>query len=175
VRASFAGERAELFAGSFFVAAACEHVCGDHASRSGDLGARGFAEARDVLALFAELEKSPEHVHTYRITPLSIWNAAAAGLTAERIIAFLTEKSRYPVPPNIERDIEENIRRFGLLRLERRDGVLMLPSSYEKLLASLARDRTLKRNFQRTCAVPGVLPEVEAVRAEVKPALIHNG
>jgi DNA excision repair protein ERCC-3 len=140
-----------------------------------EVHAEGFAEARDVLALFAELEKSPEHVHTYRITPLSIWNAAAAGLTAERIIAFLTEKSRYPVPPNIERDIEENIRRFGLLRLERRDGVLMLTSADEKLLASLARDSTLKRYFERNGAVPGVLPVVEALRGEVKQALIHIG
>jgi DNA excision repair protein ERCC-3 len=140
-----------------------------------EVHAEGFAEARDVLALFAELEKSPEHVHTYRITPLSIWNAAAAGLTAERIIAFLTEKSRYPVPPNIERDIEENLRRFGLLRLERRDGVLMLTSADEKLLASLARDSTLKRYFERNGAVPGVLPVVEALRGEVKQALIHIG
>ena len=46
-----------------------------------------YEECRDQLARFAELVKSPEHVHTYRITPLSLWNAAAAGLTAEQIIA----------------------------------------------------------------------------------------
>jgi DNA excision repair protein ERCC-3 len=140
-----------------------------------EVHAEGFAEARDVLALFAELEKSPEHVHTYRITPLSIWNAAAAGLSAERIITFLTEQSRYPVPPNIERDIQENIRRFGLLRLERRDGTLLLASSDEKLLASLARDSTLKRYFDRNGSTPGSLPVVEALRGEVKQALIRIG
>jgi DNA excision repair protein ERCC-3 len=48
-----------------------------------------YEEARDALARFAELEKSPEYLHTYRITPLSLWNAAAAGLTAEEIVAAL--------------------------------------------------------------------------------------
>jgi DNA excision repair protein ERCC-3 len=140
-----------------------------------EVHAEGFAEARDVLALFAELEKSPEHVHTYRITPLSIWNAAAAGLTAERIIAFLTEQSRYPVPPNIESDIYENIRRFGLLRLERRDGVLQLASADDKLLASLARDSTLKRYFDKAGTTPGALQVLEELRGEVKQALIRIG
>ena len=79
-----------------------------------EVHAEGFSEARDFLPLFAELEKSPEHVHTYRITPLSIWNAAATGLSSEPILAFLDEQSRYPVPPNVRREIEENIRRFGL-------------------------------------------------------------
>jgi DNA excision repair protein ERCC-3 len=140
-----------------------------------EVHAEGFAEARDVLALFAELEKSPEHVHTYRITPLSIWNAAAAGLSADRIIRFLSEQSRYPVPPNIERDIHENIRRFGLLRLERQQGVLLLASSDEKLLASLARDSTLKRYFEKNGGTPGTLRVIEALRGEVKQALIRIG
>jgi hypothetical protein len=64
-----------------------------------EVQAEGFAEARDYLALFAELKKCPEYVHTYEITPLSIWNAAAAGLTADAIISFLVGHSRYPVPP----------------------------------------------------------------------------
>ena len=50
-----------------------------------------YAEARDALAPFAELEKSPEHIHTYRITPLSLWNAAAAGMTADEMVAVLRE------------------------------------------------------------------------------------
>lgn len=140
-----------------------------------EVHAPGFAEARDVLALFAELEKSPEHVHTYRLTPLSIWNAAAAGLTAERIIKFLTEASRYSIPPNVVRDIEENIRRFGLLRLERRDGSLRLVSSEVKLLADIARDSSLKRFFDKTISAPDALAVPEALRGEVKQALIRIG
>ncbi|HTE04795.1 MAG TPA: helicase-associated domain-containing protein, partial [Planctomycetota bacterium] len=132
-----------------------------------EVHAAGYAEARDMLALFAELEKSPEHVHTYRITPLSIWNAAAAGLTAERIIRFLGEQSRYPVPPNVERDIEDNIRRFGLLRLQRQDGApvpgapvpgaLVLASPDAALLARIGGDAQLKRFFDGSRPVAGGL------------------
>ncbi len=140
-----------------------------------EVHAERFAEARDFLARFAELEKSPEHIHTYRITPLSIWNAAAAGLTAAAIIAFLREQSRYPVPPNIERDIEENIRRFGLLRLERREGRLLLASSEAKLLADIGRDSSLKKFFDKAASPPEGLLVREELRGEVKQALIRIG
>src|SRR5262245_62349969 len=56
------------------------------------------AEARDTIAPFAELEKSPEHIHTYRLTPLSLWNAAAAGIKAEEMIAGLERYSKFPLP-----------------------------------------------------------------------------
>lgn len=140
-----------------------------------EVRAPGFAEARDELALFAELEKSPEHVHTYRLTPLSIWNAAAAGLSAERIIGFLAAASRYPLPPNVVRDIEDNIRRFGLLRLERREGGLRLVSSETRLLADLARDASLKRFFDRAASTAEALAVPEPLRGEVKQALIRIG
>ncbi|MEC8423045.1 MAG: helicase-associated domain-containing protein, partial [Myxococcota bacterium] len=60
-----------------------------------------FAAARDALAPFAELVKSPEYLHTYRITPLSLWNAAAAGVTVADVLGALTKWSMYPVPPNV--------------------------------------------------------------------------
>jgi DNA excision repair protein ERCC-3 len=60
-----------------------------------------YEPARTAIGAFAELEKSPEHIHTYRITPLSLWNAAAAGLAVERITATLSELAKYPVPPNV--------------------------------------------------------------------------
>ena len=56
------------------------------------------AEARRAIAPFAELERSPEHVHTYRITPLGLWNARAAGLDAESVVDTLLKYSRYAVP-----------------------------------------------------------------------------
>jgi DNA excision repair protein ERCC-3 len=62
-------------------------------------------EARAALAPFAELVKSPEHVHTYRLTPLSIWNARAAGLTGEQMTAALEEHARYAVPPSVKQEI----------------------------------------------------------------------
>ena len=56
------------------------------------------AEARDTIAPFAELEKSPEHIHTYRLTPLSLWNAAAAGMAADEMIRGLESYSKFPIP-----------------------------------------------------------------------------
>lgn len=138
-----------------------------------EVHAAGFGEARDFLPLFAELEKSPEHVHTYRITPLSIWNAAAAGLTADAILDFLANRSRYPVPPNVRREIEENIRKFGLLRLERRNGRLVLTSTDDALLNKLAKASNLKTYFEGPGE--GGLIVGEALRGEVKQALIRMG
>ena len=65
-----------------------------------------YSEARDALARFAELEKSPEHIHTYRLSPLSLWNAAASGLTADAILASLAQYSKYDVPGNIQADVD---------------------------------------------------------------------
>src|SRR3954453_13905683 len=57
-----------------------------------------YGEARDALAPFAELEKSPEPIPTYRITPLSLWNAAAAGMSADEMVAVLAKYSKFPLP-----------------------------------------------------------------------------
>ena len=81
-----------------------------------------FAEARDQLALFAELEKSPDYLHTYRITPISIWNAAAIGMSAERIAEILEDLSCVPVPRNVLHEVREWIGRYGQLRIERVEG-----------------------------------------------------
>jgi DNA excision repair protein ERCC-3 len=134
----------------------------------------GFAEARNFLPLFAELEKSPEHIHTYRITSLSIWNAAAAGLTAEKILDFLEAQSRYTIPGNVRGDIEENIRRFGLLRLERIDGILMLASSDKALLDRIRKSAALKKYFEKSPLEHG-LQVIELLRGDVKQALIRIG
>jgi len=76
-----------------------------------------YAEVRDFLARFADLEKSPEHIHTYRITSLSLWNAAGAGLTAEELSQGLAEYSKYEVPKKVLSDIAEKIGRFGTVVL----------------------------------------------------------
>lgn len=81
-----------------------------------------FAEARDALAGFAELEKSPDYLHTYRITPVSVWNAAALGLTVEKIRGILEEYSCVPVPKRVLDDVRGWITRYGLLKIERRAG-----------------------------------------------------
>lgn len=80
-----------------------------------------YAEARDMLARFAELVKSPEHVHTYRITPLSIWNACAAGESAEGICTGLDALSKYDIPEHILTEIRDYAGRYGRLVLSRRE------------------------------------------------------
>ncbi len=76
-------------------------------------------DCRKAIAPFAELERSPEHIHTYRLTPLGLWNARAAGHDAEQVIDTLLEYSRYAVPHALLIDIAETMARYGRLRLEK--------------------------------------------------------
>lgn len=87
-----------------------------------ETAAPGAAAAREALAAFAHLERSPEYVHTYRITPLSLWNAASAGHGAAWIVDVLDRFSRYPVPEVVRREVRERIARFGRAVLLPRDG-----------------------------------------------------
>src|SRR6188768_1565535 len=74
---------------------------------------------RKAIAPFAELERSPEHIHTYRLTPLGLWNARAAGHDAEQVVDTLLEYSRYAVPHALLVDVAETMARYGRLRLEK--------------------------------------------------------
>lgn len=74
-------------------------------------------DARRAIAPFAELERAPEHIHTYRLTPLGLWNARAAGHDAEQVVSALIDFSRYPVPHSLLVDVAETMDRYGRLRL----------------------------------------------------------
>ncbi len=74
-------------------------------------------ECRNALIPFAELEKSPEHLHTYRLTPLSLWNAASAGFTADDAVEVLTKFARYDVPQSVTAWLKETASRFGKIKL----------------------------------------------------------
>ena len=87
-----------------------------------------YEAARDALARFAELEKSPEYIHTYRITPLSLWNAASAGLKAVEILSDLEKYSKYSLPSNVVRDIDDYMGRYGRIKLVREGENLVLTS-----------------------------------------------
>ncbi len=94
--------------------------------------------AREAIAPFAELIKSPEHIHTYRLTPLSIWNARAAGLEVEAMLAALQKYAKYPVPEAVNQEIEALGRRYGLTRIERSaDGFFLLLKVADEPLAEL--------------------------------------
>lgn len=76
-------------------------------------------DCRRAIAPFAELERAPEHIHTYRVTPLGLWNARAAGHDAEQVVDALVEYSRYPVPHALLVDIAETMDRYGRLTLSK--------------------------------------------------------
>lgn len=78
---------------------------------------RDFDRARDFLARFAELESSPELLHTYRITALSLWNAASSGMTRDEIVNTLRGYSKFDIPADVLRTIEDTITRYGLVQL----------------------------------------------------------
>ncbi len=103
-----------------------------------------YAEARDALAPFAELEKSPEHVHTYRLTDLSLWNAAAAGMSADGMMDVLRRYTKFPLPAALAPGLAETVSRYGRVRLERDGEHLKLVCADRPLLEELGRQQKIR-------------------------------
>src|SRR6266704_1076521 len=132
------------------------------------------AEARDALAQFAELEKSPEHIHTYRLSPLSLWNAAAGGMNAEMVLELLTLYSKYAIPTNIATDIREYMSRYGRIKLIREGDALLLTSSDAALIAEIWHHKRTQPYLLRQINSHTI--QVDASRrGHIKQALIHIG
>lgn len=133
-----------------------------------------YDEARDHLARFAELVKSPEHVHTYRITPLSIWNATAAGVSADQIAASLREYAKYDIPGHVLAEVREYAGRYGRLKLLRNDNNLRLIAAEPALAEEIwhhqeARKHLASRDDPVTfCVLP-------AHRGWLKQAMVKIG
>jgi len=105
-----------------------------------------FEEARLHIAAFADLEKSPEHMHTYRITALSLWNAASLGMGADTVVENLGRWSRYPVPGNVRENIIQLVSRFGVLRLRREnDDTLLLGTDDPAVRMELESHKRLEK------------------------------
>lgn len=103
------------------------------------------AAARTALAPFAELERAPEHVHTYRITSLALWNARAAGHDAEQVVDVLETYSRFPVPQSLLVDVAETMSRYGRVRLHAHPAHgLILESEEPAILTELSRGKVGK-------------------------------
>src|SRR3989441_8201703 len=132
------------------------------------------AEARDAVAQFAELEKSPEHIHTYRLSPLSLWNAAAGGMTAQTIIELLISYSKYDIPGNIIFDIREYISRYGRIKLIRDGDALLLTSNDVALIAEIMHHKRTQPFLLRQ--LDAYTLQINAARrGHIKQALIHIG
>ncbi len=98
-----------------------------------------YTTARDAIAPFTELVKSPEHLHTYKISHLSLWNAAATGLRAPDVIERLESQSRYPIPPTVITEVEDYMARYGLLRLKKEDGRLIMESDDKIMFVEICK------------------------------------
>ena len=98
-----------------------------------------YIEARDAIAPFTELVKSPEHLHTYRISHLSLWNAASTGLTAEDVLARLESQSKYPIPETVVTEVQDYMSRYGMLKLIKNDKGLCLESTDVALFKEITK------------------------------------
>lgn len=105
-------------------------------------------DARTSIAPFAELERAPEHVHTYRVTPLALWNARAAGHDAEQVVDALVRFSRYPVPQPLLVDVVDTMSRFGRLVLTNNPAHgLVLHSNDRAVLEEVLRNKKIAPMF----------------------------
>ena len=140
-----------------------------------EVAAPDYPEARRKLARFAELEKSPEHVHTYRVTPLSLWNAAAAGMRADEIVAALEEHSKYELPQSVLASVKDYLGRYGRAWLEGTGDPRMLrlrvaDAFLADVLASSPAGLVLRRRV-----APDAFDVPAVLRGEVKQALMKAG
>lgn len=133
-----------------------------------------FSDAADAISPFAELEKSPEHIHTYRITPLSLWNAATSGLDNDSIVERLTRYSKYDIPESVYVTIQEQMRRYGLLKLQKQGDDLILSSTDAILLNEIMNHKKVQ-TFIESRINDNTLKVLPNYRGHIKQALIKIG
>jgi len=134
-----------------------------------------FNAARDAISPFAELEKSPEHIHSYRLNPLSLWNAAAAGHTLAEAEAALHDYSKYAIPDNVLEEMRRTFARYGQLILTKDDEqTLRLSISDPFIAAQVAKEKSLADKIRQQIADDTFLID-PAQRGVLKHALIKLG
>jgi DNA excision repair protein ERCC-3 len=130
---------------------------------------------RREIAPFAELERAPEHVHTYRVTPLALWNARAAGHDAEQVVDALLKYSRYPVPHALLVDVADTMARYGRLRLEKHPSYgLVLVSTDRAVLEEVLRAKKISPLLGERVAEDSVVVH-PSERGTLKQALLKLG
>ena len=139
-----------------------------------ELNSPRYEAARDGLARFAELVKSPEHVHTYRITPLSIWNACASGVSPEEIKNILRDYAKYPVPDHVYSGVSDFASRYGRVRIVRDARGLLLTTQDHPLAELISRTKGVGRLLKNRVSRTGFLVDA-ADRGRIKQELIKAG
>jgi DNA excision repair protein ERCC-3 len=154
-----------------------------------------YPECRDWLSRFAELIKSPEYIHTYRLTPLAIWNAAASGLKSEKVLEILKRFSKYQLPQNVAADIQDWFFRYGRLKLEKvadeeaastsytfpfdqqrrsQINLLLLTSPDDLLITEIYNNKSVNKYILRKLSSNNLLID-SMYRGRIKNALIKIG
>lgn len=133
-----------------------------------------FEEARDALSIFAELVKSPEHIHTYRVSALSLWNASALGYSPSQVKEKLAEFSKYDIPDSLLFDIDDFMSRYGRIKLIAEDDEHWLISDDHLLLAEVVRQKKVEP-FIEGEVKNGRVRVTKDQRGFVKHALIQVG
>jgi len=140
-----------------------------------EVGHPGYVECRDFLALFAELVKSPEFIHTYRVTPLSLWNAAALEVPFKDIVDGFEDFSRYDIPSNVIVDMREWYETYGMLVLQKAaHDCLELEVKDSRILERIRNIESLEHFWVDNNGLPGLfIPQLK--RGDLKHALIKAG
>ncbi|MCG7254963.1 DEAD/DEAH box helicase [Corynebacterium hadale] len=132
-------------------------------------------KARAALAPFAELERAPEHIHTYRITPLALWNARAAGFDAEQAVDTLERYSRFPVPQPLLISVAETMARYGRLKLFQHPAHgLVLEADEPALLTEVTRSKKVRPLIGSLIDATSV-PVHPSARGQIKQELTKLG
>jgi DNA excision repair protein ERCC-3 len=133
-----------------------------------------YENARDEINKFSELEKSLEYIHTYRITPISLWNAAASGMKGKDVMKVLKRYAKYAIPANIEFEVNDYISRYGKLRMVKKGEDLLLESPDKSIIMEVWRNKKTRTHLSRrlTSTVLSVKPDR---RGLIKHLLIEIG
>lgn len=125
-----------------------------------EVDAPTYEAARDAIAPFTELVKSPEHLHTYKISPLSLWNAASTGMRAKEVLERLEAQSRYPIPQTVVTEVEDYMARYGLLRLKKDCDKLIVESDDKYMFTEICKLKEV---------APFIVHFIDDTHAEVDP------
>ena len=133
-----------------------------------------YEEARDAISRFSEIVKSPEYMHTYKITPLSLWNAAASGMKAGEMTLALDKYGKYGLPENVRKDVIDYVERYGKVKLFKEKEELVLKSDDHLLITEIEYNKKVRQHITRKID-SNTLAIDPGMRGHVKHALLKIG
>ena len=139
-----------------------------------DVSTKHFEEIRNFMLVFAELVKSPEYIHTYRITLVSLWNAASLNYTSEQILSFLKKYTSYEIPKNIVKQIETSIEKYGRIKIIKEDDKYYLISEDKNIIDEILHYKLMIK-YIKSQINPNKLEIDATYRGHIKLALINIG